>query len=64
MAMIAGNSFEILQLYEMINKDYNRINESIAEMENHNLIVEERSKALEKKLENIIKLIQWVIIDW
>ena len=36
MALIAGNSFEILQLYEMISKDYAKINQSISEMENHN----------------------------
>ncbi len=56
MSLIAGNSFEILKLYEMISKDYNKINESIAEMEHHNTMVEDRSKTLEEKLERIMKL--------
>ena len=43
MALIAGNSFEILQLYEIIRKDYNKINERIEQMEEHNEVIEARS---------------------
>jgi len=56
MALIAGNSFEILQLYEMISRDYRKINESVAEMEIHNKQVDRKSQALEAKLERIMRL--------
>lgn len=57
MSLIALNAYEIYSLYEIIGKECERINDSIKNLEEHNEMIENRSKQLEDKLENLLKLI-------
>lgn len=57
MALIAGNSFEILKLYEIIQRDYSKINERIEQMDEQSTQIDQRSKGLEERLEKLCRLI-------
>lgn len=43
MALIAGNSFEILQLYEMIRRDYAMVTQRVQKAEDHSQAIQNKS---------------------
>lgn len=57
MALIAGNSFEILQLYLMIQEDYSKVTEKIEETERSIEEISKKSINLELKLTKMIELL-------
>lgn len=57
MALIAGNSFEILQLYLMIQEDYSKVTEKIEKTEQAIDEIASKSINLEVKLTQMMNLI-------
>ncbi len=57
MALIAGNSFEILQLYLMIQEDYSKVTEKIEETERSIEEISKKSINLEMKLTKMMDLL-------
>jgi hypothetical protein len=57
MALIAGNSFEILQLYLMIQEDYAKVTEKIVEAEHSIKNIANKSTNLEQKLTKLMELL-------
>jgi signal recognition particle GTPase len=57
MALIAGNSFEILQLYIMIQEDYSKVTEKIEKTEQAIDEIASKSINLEVKLTQMMNLI-------
>ena len=54
MALIAGNSFEILKLYEMIKGDYERLTVKIGQTQEHVHSIDTRTKELENTLSGLL----------
>jgi hypothetical protein len=57
MALIAGNSFEILQLYLMIQEDYAKVTEKIVEAEHSIKNIANKSTNLEQRLTKLMELL-------
>jgi len=57
MALIAGNSFEILQLFLMIQEDYALLSEKLEKTENSIETTSKKSGELESKLAKMLQLI-------
>jgi len=57
MALIAGNSFEILQLYLMIQEDYAKVTEKIVEAEHSIKNIANKSTNLEQRLTKLMEFL-------
>jgi hypothetical protein len=57
MALIAANSFEILQLYLMIQEDYAKVTEKIVEAEHSIKNIANKSTNLEQRLTKLMELL-------
>lgn len=56
MALIAGNSFEILKLYGLIKSDFIKLSQQVQKVEGNIAGIKNKTEALESKLTNILKL--------
>jgi hypothetical protein len=57
MALIAANSFEILQLYKLISTDYAKVTQKIQNAESHVTQIQNRTGDLEEKLFKLLTLV-------